>query len=126
MQSLVRGILLSAQRGNLLLAPIWAPNTRMDHLAMLSTKARTVRGTGPDSPRLGHKTNSSFAYVQTVRAWAWTVHNGVEGLLHNKPISLLPGGTLSRRRDPTVCLGIDRLPKTPLVDIEPKGGEDLR
>jgi hypothetical protein len=30
------------------------------------------------------------------------------------------------RRDPRVCLGIDRPPKMPLVDVEPKRGEDSR
>jgi hypothetical protein len=34
------------------------------------------------------------------------------------------GGTLSRRRNPRVCLGIDIPPKTPLDDIESKRGED--
>jgi hypothetical protein len=31
-----------------------------------------------------------------------------------------------RRRDPKVCLGVGRPPKTPLVDVEPKRGEDSR
>jgi hypothetical protein len=58
---------------------------------------------------------------------ARTVHNGAEGLLlHSRPRSHLPGGTPSGRRDPRVCLGIDRPPKMPLVDVEPKRSEDLR
>jgi hypothetical protein len=66
------------------------------------------------------RSSSSFAYVRTVR-------EGVEGLLlHSRPRSRLPRGTLSGRRDPRVCLGVDRPPKTPLVDVEPKRGEDLR
>jgi hypothetical protein len=35
------------------LVPICAPNTGTDRLAMLSAETRTVRGTGPDGPRLG-------------------------------------------------------------------------
>jgi hypothetical protein len=65
-------------------------------------------------------------YVRTVHAWARTVHDGVEGLLlRNRPRSRLPGGTPSGR-DPRVCLGIDKPPKTPLVDIEPKRGEESK
>jgi hypothetical protein len=33
-------------------------------------------------------------------------------------------GTLSGRRDPKVCLGVSRPPKTPLDDVESKRGED--
>jgi hypothetical protein len=33
-------------------------------------------------------------------------------------------GTLSGRRDPRVCLGISRSPKTPLNNVEPETGED--
>ena len=36
-----------------------------------------------------------------------------------------PGGTSSGRRDHRVCLGIDKLPKTPPNDVESKRGEDL-
>jgi hypothetical protein len=56
---------------------------------------------------------------------ARTVRNGAEGLLRSRPISRLPGGTLSRR-DPRACLSIGRTPKTPLVNVELKKGEDLR
>jgi hypothetical protein len=34
-----------------------------------------------------------------------------------------PGGTLSRRRDPRLCLGVGRLPM-PQDDLESKRGED--
>jgi hypothetical protein len=55
------------------------------------------------------------------------VCDGAESrLLHSRPRSCLPRGTPSGRRDPKVCLGIERLPKTTLVDIEPKRGEDSR
>jgi hypothetical protein len=58
---------------------------------------------------------------------ARTVHDGAEGLLlRNRPRSRLPGGTTSGRRDTRVCLGVGRPPKTPLVDVELKRGEDLR
>jgi hypothetical protein len=36
----------------------------------------------------------------------------------------LTGRTPSGRRDPRVCLGIDRPSKTPLNDVEPKRCED--
>jgi hypothetical protein len=36
----------------------------------------------------------------------------------------LPGRTSSRRRDPMVCLGFGRPPKTPLDDVESKRGKD--
>jgi hypothetical protein len=58
---------------------------------------------------------------------ARTVRDGAEGLLlRSRPRSCLPGGTSSGRRDPRVCLGVGRPPKTPLVDVELKKGEDLR
>jgi hypothetical protein len=47
-------------------------------------------------------------------------------LLRNRPRSHLLGGTPSGRRHSRVCLGIGRPPKTPLVDVEPKRGKDLR
>jgi hypothetical protein len=34
--------------------------------------------------------------------------------------------TSSGRKDPRVCLAIDRPPKTPLVNVEPNRGEDQR
>jgi hypothetical protein len=59
--------------------------------------------------------------------WAWTVRNGAEGrILCSRPRSLLSEGTPSRRRDPRVCLRVGRPPKMPLVDVEPKRGEDSR
>jgi hypothetical protein len=36
----------------------------------------------------------------------------------------LSRGTPSKRRDPSVCLGIGRPPKAPLYDVEPERGED--
>jgi hypothetical protein len=47
------------------------------------------------------------------------------GVRRQRLISL-PGGPPSGRRDPRLCLGIGRPPKTPLIDVEPKRGEDLR
>jgi hypothetical protein len=50
---------------------------------------------------------------------AWMVRDGAEcRLLRSRPRSCLPGGTPSGRRDPRVCLGVGRPPKTPLVDVE--------
>jgi hypothetical protein len=58
---------------------------------------------------------------------ARTTCNGAEGrLIHSRLRSRLSGGTPSRRRDPRVCLTIDRSHKMPLVDIEPKKAEDSR
>jgi hypothetical protein len=58
---------------------------------------------------------------------ARTVRDGAEDrLLLSRPKSRLPGETPSERRDPRVCLGVGMPPKTPLVDVEPKRGEDLR
>jgi hypothetical protein len=58
---------------------------------------------------------------------ARTVRNGAEGLLlHSRPRSRLLGGTASGRRDRRACLSVGIPPKTPLVDVEPKRGEDLR
>jgi hypothetical protein len=93
------------------LAPIWAPNAGTNHLAVLSTEAWTVRSTGTNGPRPGtgavpplRTSVRSAPVAQTVRS----------------------EGTTSRRRDSRVCLGVGRPRKTPLVDVEPKRGEDLR
>jgi hypothetical protein len=56
---------------------------------------------------------------------AQTVRDDVEGrLLHYRHRSRLSGATPSGRRDPRVCFGVDRPPKTSLVDVEPKRFED--
>jgi hypothetical protein len=47
-------------------------------------------------------------------------------LLRSGPRSRLPGGTPSGRRDPRLCLGVDRPAKAPQVDVEPKRGKDSR
>jgi hypothetical protein len=79
-----------------------------------------VRDTGPDGLRPVRRSNSSSAYIRMIR-------DGVEGrLIRSRARSHLPGGTPSRKRDPTVCLGVDKSTKTPLVDIEPKRGEYSR
>lgn len=57
---------------------------------------------------------------------AQTVRDGAKGLLNSRSRSRLSRGTLSGRRDPMVCLGVGRTPKTLLVDVEPKSGEYLR
>jgi hypothetical protein len=49
-----------------------------------------------------------------------------DGGVRRQRLNLAPGGTSSGRRDPRLCLGIGRTPKTPLIDVEPKKDEDLR
>jgi hypothetical protein len=39
-------------------------------------------------------------------------------------LDLAPGRDYVGRRDPRVCLGIGRPPKTPLNDVESERGED--
>jgi hypothetical protein len=71
------------------------------------------------SPPLGTTERSALG--------ARTVRDGTEGrLLRSRPRSRQTEGTPSGRRDPRVCLGVGRPPKMPLVDVEPKRGEDLR
>jgi hypothetical protein len=109
------------------LAPIWAPNTRMGCLTVLSTEVWTVHGLGPEGPRPSTRATASLCTSERSAHGARTVRDGAEGLLlHRRPRSRLPEGTPSRRRDPRVCLGVGKPPKTPLVDIEPKRGENLR
>jgi hypothetical protein len=56
---------------------------------------------------------------------ARTIRGRVESrLLRNRPRSRLPGGTPSEGRDPRMCLGVDKPPKTSLVDVESKRCED--
>jgi hypothetical protein len=97
----------------------------MDCLALLSMEARTIRGprptvrdicTGADPPL--HISGWSTPKSRTVR-------DDAEGrLLCSRPISRLPEGTPSGRRDPRVCLGVGRPSKTSLVDVESKRVED--
>jgi hypothetical protein len=50
---------------------------------------------------------------------AQTVRDGIESrLLRSRPRSRFLGGTPSRRRDPRVCLGVDRPPKMDLDGVE--------
>jgi hypothetical protein len=92
------------------------------------TAIRTGSGTlcgGTDDPRPRARRSTTWRRGQgfcltsrTVRACA-----GATEFADVAWISLL-GGTPSRRRDPKVCLGINRSPKTPLNDIESERGED--
>jgi hypothetical protein len=67
---------------------------------------------GADGPWPGRSSKSSSVYVRMVRAWALTARDGAERrLLRSRPRSRLPEGTPSQRRDPKVCLGIDRPPR---------------
>jgi hypothetical protein len=75
---------------------------------------------GVDGPRPKRRSGSFSAYVRTVR-------DGAEGrLLRSRSRSRLPGGTLSGKRNLRVCLGVSRAPKTSLVDVETKRGENSR
>jgi hypothetical protein len=94
---------------------------------VLFAEAQTVCVTGPDGPRPGAGATPPLHTFGRSAPGARTVHDGAEGLLlHSRPRSCLPGGTPSGRRDLRVCLGVGRRPKMPLVDVEPKRGEDLR
>jgi hypothetical protein len=87
---------------------------------VLSAEARTVRD-------LGTGAAPSLCTFGSSKTGARTVHDGAEGrLVRNRPRCRLPGGTPLGRRDPRVCLGVIRLPKTCKVDVEPKRGEDSR
>jgi hypothetical protein len=84
-----------------------------------TAQGRTVRdlGTGADPPLCISEQSAPKAGME---------RNGAEGrLLRSRPKSRLPEGT-PPGRDNRVCLGIDRSPKTHLVDVEPKRSEDSR
>jgi hypothetical protein len=81
---------------------------------------------GADGPRHKAGRSSTWRRSDSSSVGAQKVRDGVEGLLRSRPRSRLSGGTPSGSRDPRVCLGVGRPPKTPLVDVEPKRGEDLR
>jgi hypothetical protein len=86
-----------------------------------------VRGKGSDGTRPSAGETPPLRTSGRSAPGARTVRDGIEGLLlHSRPRSRLPRGTPSGRRDRRVCLGIGRPPKTPIVDVEPKRGEDLR
>jgi hypothetical protein len=92
-------------------------------------EAWTIRDTGLDGLRPGRRSGSFSAYVQTTVPGARTVCDDVEGRVlrsHSRPRSHVPRGTPSRRRDLRMCLGVGRAPKTSLVDVKPKRGEDSR
>jgi hypothetical protein len=99
----------------------------MDRLVVLSADARTVLGTGPDGPRPSTGATPPLRTSGRSAPGARTVRDGADGLLlRNRPRSCLSGGTPSGRRDRRVCLSIGRPPKMPLVNVQPKRGEDLR
>jgi hypothetical protein len=87
---------------------------------VLSAVARTIRDLSAEVDPSLHTSGQSMP-------GAWMVRNGAKGhLLRSRPRSRLSGGTPSGRRDPSVCLSLDRPSKTPLVDVETKRGEDSR
>jgi hypothetical protein len=82
---------------------------------------------GTDGPQPGTRVVAALCMSERSVSRARTVCDGIEGLLLRSRLrSRLPGGTPSGRRDPRVCLGVGRPPKTPLVDVEPKRDENLR
>jgi hypothetical protein len=94
---------------------------------VLPMEARTVRVTWLEGPRPSAGATPPLCLFRQSVPGARTVRDGAECLLlRSRPRSHLPEGTPSGRRDPRVCLGVGRPPKTPLVDVEPKRGEDLR
>jgi hypothetical protein len=94
---------------------------------VLSAEAWTVHGTGPDGPRSGAGASLPLRTCGRSASGAWAVRDDAYGLLlRSRPRSRLSGGTPSGRRNVRVCLEIGRPPKTPLVDLELKRGEDLR
>jgi hypothetical protein len=88
-------------------------------MAVLSAEARTVRDLSTGAAPPLRTSGQSVPGARTVR-------DGAEGLLHIRPRSRLPRGIPSGRMYLRVCLGMGRALKTPLVDVEPKRGEDLR
>jgi hypothetical protein len=92
---------------------------------VLYAETWTVCGQGSDGQRPGTearvpacRAGQSVRGGQTVRVCAGAVEFADDVWIS------LPRGTPTGRRDPRVCLGISRPPKTPLNDIEPKRGED--
>jgi hypothetical protein len=101
----------------------WCPSGRQSQryipASVISAEARTVSGRGPDSPRPGVEARVSADEPNSLyRACAEAME------FTNSTWISLPRGTSSGRRDPRVCLGIDRTTKTPLNDVEPERGED--
>jgi hypothetical protein len=91
------------------------------------TEARTVRGPGPAGTRPGAGAAPPLRMYGRFAPGAQTVHDGAKCLLLlRRSRSHLLRGTPLGRRDPKVCLGVSRPPKTSLFDVEPKRGENLR
>jgi hypothetical protein len=89
-----------------------APITAREPAAVLTAQARTVRGQGPNGlqPGIGLRVSCptvgrSAPTGRTVCAWV-----GAAEVAGGAWISL-PGGTLSRRRDPRCCLGSPGQPR---------------
>jgi hypothetical protein len=92
---------------------------------VLSAEARTVRCQGPDGPWPGVEVGvlpdvpdcPHIVAEQSTRAQRRQSSS-------NSTWISLSGGIPLGRRDPMVCLGIGRQPKTSLNDVEPDRGED--
>jgi hypothetical protein len=83
-------------------------------------EARTVHDQGLDGPR----PDAGFSFLPDELDGPRLRRGG--GVCRQR-LDLAPGRDLRQgRRDPRPCLGIGRPHKTPLVDVEPKRGKDLR
>jgi hypothetical protein len=108
------------------LAPIRVPIT-----AMRTDGGALCRGAdGPRPEARGRdlaQGRGSCLTSRTVHAW-WPNSSRVRrgGGVRRQRLDLAPRRAPSGRRDLRLCLGIGRPPKTPLIDIEPMRGEDLR
>jgi hypothetical protein len=89
-------------------------------MTMFSAEARTVRNIGSDGLRPGTGAAPPLRMSKRSASGARMVRDGVEDLLRSRLRSRLQGGTPSERKDPMVCLGVGRPPKTPIVDVDPK------
>jgi hypothetical protein len=99
----------------------------INHLVVLSVERGRSVALGRTVSDLGAGVTPSLHTSGRSAPDARTVYDSVEGrLLWSRLRSRLLEGTSSRRKDPRVCLDVGRPPNTPLVDIEPKRGEDSR
>jgi hypothetical protein len=97
-----------------------APNTRKNHLAVLSTGARTVRDMGSDGPRPHYRCGFSLYACWMVRTCGSDGPRVRRGSSSRRtwisPPSRHPVGDESSR----VCLRVSRPPMMPLDDTGPK------
>jgi hypothetical protein len=103
-----------------------APNTRKNHLAVLSTGARTVRDMEPDGLRPHCRSGFSLHVCWTVRTCGSDDPRVRRGSSSSRRTWISPPS-----RDPVrdesfrFCLRVSRPPMMPLDDAGPKGGEEI-